>query len=250
MRYREFVMMNEQGASHWWYVARRNLVLEALKKEFPGMRDLMILDVASACGDNFSSYRSYGSIFGLDISWHAICYSKNKNISTIVQADAGCIPYKTGSFDLVLALDILEHLQDDTVSLREISRVLKRNGKLVFNVPACMALFSYHDEAFEHVRRYRINELRQKMSYACLQIINISHWSCFIFLPVYLHRKLRRAAGTDPAMAASDFHTRLPSVIEWGLAQLSKLERKMIQRNINLPFGVSIFGVAGKSERA
>jgi len=161
MKYDEFVKMDEQGGSHWWYVTRRELLKQELKSLSSESNDLKILDLASACGHNFAVCSDYGKTFGIDISWHAIKYCKQKNITTIVQGDAQELPFKSNSYDIVLALDVFGHLEDDIASMKEIARVLKEKGKLIFSVPAFMSLLSYHDVAFHHLRRYNAYELKK-----------------------------------------------------------------------------------------
>lgn len=249
MKYEEFVKMDSQGEAHWWYEARRNLVLQQLKNICAKPISLKILDLASACGNNFGAYKDYGKIFGLDISWHAINYCKKKDISTIVQADAQKLPFKSGVFDIVLALDVFEHLEDDLASLKEISRVLKENGGLIFNTPAFMALYSYHDTAFHHFRRYSKYELKDKFTSTDLQIKKITYWSFFIFPVIYIFRRLFCRKIKNEEGSLSDFHRELNPVIEKFIKFLFNIELALIKKNVSLPFGVSLFGMAQKSSK-
>ncbi len=247
MEREEFEIMNLQGDSHWWYGARRELLRLELEKIGSESRDLKILDLASACGDNFSLCSNYGRPFGLDISWQAIEYCREKNISSITQGDAQKLPFKSGVYDVVLALDVFEHLEDDIESMIEIERVLKENGRLIFNTPAFMSLYSYHDAAFHHYRRYRKNELITKFSAAKLQINTATYWSFFIFPLVFLVRKLTYIRRRDSKEARSDFHRQINPIVDLFLRFLFGIELFLIKHNVSLPFGVSIYGTAQKS---
>ena len=206
-----------------------------------------ILDLASACGGNFDSCSQYGKVIGLDISWSSIDYCKKKKIVPLVQANAEILPFAKESIDIVVALDVLEHLKDDSCSMREIQRVLKKNtGKLIFNTPAFMALFSGHDIAFHHYRRYQASDLRKKLEAEKFRIDFITYWSFFIFPLVFIFRKLEDLFQKPKEQAQSNFHLKIPRFIESILRFLSKIELELIKRKIFIPFGVSIFGVANK----
>ena len=131
--------------------------------------------------------------------------------------------------------------------MREIQRILKKDtGKLIFNTPAFMALFSGHDIAFHHYRRYKTSDLRKKLEAANFKIGFITYWSFFIFPLVFLFRKLQDFFQKPREQAQSNFHLKIPRFIESILRCLSKIELKLVKRKIFIPFGVSIFGVANK----
>jgi ubiquinone/menaquinone biosynthesis C-methylase UbiE len=246
MNYEEFVKMDEQSSSHWWYEIRRELLKYAFNTRFPGASGLKILDLASACGDNFVVCSKYGSIYGIDISSHAIGYCRHKGISTIIQGDVQHLPFKSDAYDVVIALDVFEHLEDDIASMKEIRRVLKDEGILIFNTPACMSLFSYHDKAFHHVRRYAAGELKNKLNSAGLPVKFITYWSFFIFPAVFAVRKLFKYGEKSGNEAVSDFHISMSPLTEKILRFLGRVELALIKRNIPLFFGVSLFGITQK----
>lgn len=248
MNYKEFVQMDQQADTHWWYTARRRLLEHQLKTQFRNSTSLKILDLASACGNNFSVCSPYGKAYGIDISEHSINYCRKKNISTIVQGDVQILPFKSNTYDLVIALDVFEHLQNDTVSMQEIGRVLKDGGKLIFNTPACKALFSFHDEAFQHIRRYNARELKRKLSDAGLQTVFITYWSFFIFPFIFVLRKVLNHKRITSDEALSDFHMQLNPFIEKMLKFIYKIEIIFIKKNVSFLFGVSIFGIAQKKQ--
>lgn len=239
--------MDSQGTGHWWYEARRNLLNHTLLEFYGQNNDLKVLDLASACGDNFPVCSPFGKTYGLDISWESIQYCKKKNIDTIVQGDVHHLPYATSSIDIVVALDVLEHLQNDKMALGEIERVLKNKGIFIFNVPAFMFLFSYHDEAFHHLRRYSSQEMISKLLSANFLIKSVTYWSFFILPAVFFTRKVWALLKKPEEMPLSDFHLKIPSPIEAFLGLLTRFEVFLIKKRIHFPFGVSLFGIAQKS---
>ena len=246
MNKEEFVQMDEGGVGRWWYDARR-VMLERELANFPLGKEIKILDLAAACGGNFEVCSLYGKVVGLDVSWDSMEYCKQKQTTALVQADAEILPFAKESIDIVVALDVFEHLEDDFGSMLEIQRVLKKDtGKLIFNTPAFMSLFSAHDTAFHHYRRYRAGELRQKLEEAKLKVDFITYWSFFIFPLVFIVRKLGGLFQRAGEPAKSDFHLKIPGFIESSLRFFNRVELNMIKKNIFVPFGVSVFGVANK----
>ena len=148
------------------------------------------------------------------------------------------MPFADGSFDLVLALDAFEHFPEDTESMREVSRVLAPEGALICTVPAFMSLWSPHDEAFHHLRRYTRKELKGKLTDQALDVRRISYYSFFLAPPLFVFRKLRALLGRNKE-ATSDFNVPIPRPVEWGLSGLMRVEAALL-RVVDMPFGASL----------
>jgi len=243
----EFQVMDDGGSGNWWYKAREELLVRELKKLSSQKSHLKILDLASACGGNFATCNEHGKVFGLDISWQSIEICKNKSIKNLVQADAQELPFADGSMDVIIALDVLEHLENDSGSMREVARVLNKNGLFIFNTPALMQLFSYHDLAFHHFRRYSAAELKKKLNNADLDVIFITYWSFFMFPVVYSFRKLRKLFGDSKDQPSSDFQLKIPVFVDNIFRFFSQIELYLLKHKLCLPIGVSLFGTARKT---
>ena len=243
----EFEAMETGSSGKWWYEAREELLRRELSKISLSKPNLKILDLASACGGNFFTCNDYGKVFGLDISWSSIEICKRKNIDNLVQADAHEIPFANDSMDVVIALDVLEHLESDSGSLTEVARVLNKDGVFIFNTPALMQLFSYHDQAFHHFRRYSAKELTDKLINANFKVDLITYWSFFMFPVVYSFRKVKsfllKSKGDEPT---SDFQLKIPAFIDGIFRFFSRIELYLLKQKLRLPIGVSLFGVAKK----
>lgn len=244
MKYEEFVKMELQGDTHWWYQARRKLLTLGLNKYASSSRPLKILDLASACGGSLPVCSTYGLAIGIDISPYSIRFCKEKDCDSIVQGDVQLLPFAEGVFDAVIAFDIFEHLQDDVAAMREAYRVLNPKGILLINVPAFMLLYSHHDEAFDHFRRYTAGEVTNKLYLANFGPIYSSYWSFFIFPAVYAFRKL--FAKRNQTDMRSDFHAAVPAWADIILRMFSLLEIFLISKKLRFPFGVSLYCVAVK----
>jgi len=245
MNVAEFDRMFAIEETHWWYRGRRALVRAALERYAGQRRPLQILDLACATGMSFRFLADFGAIRGVDISSETIRLCAERGIDRIVQADALRLPFRDGSFDVTLALDAFEHFEDDVQAMREVFRVLRPGGTLVVTVPAFMALWSPHDEAYHHHRRYRRAQLRERLERAGFVTQRLSYSSMTLFLPVWALRRLRAMRPTTSETATSDFALPMPAPLEWLAALVTRAE-VALERSVDLPFGVSLYGVMRK----
>lgn len=257
----EFDLMFGIEETHWWYRGRRGLVRMALDAHAPRQRPLQVLDVACATGMSFRFLSDYGQIRGVDISDETIRYCGMRGIDRIVKADAMKLPFGSGSYDVVLALDAFEHFDDDLAAMRETFRVLRPGGVLIATVPAFMSLWSPHDDAYHHKRRYRRPQFRQRLVAAGFTVERVSYSTMTLFIPVFLLRRWRRlregatdgarqdvpsAPGAhDQVQVASDFSVPFPRPIEMMASAITSAE-VALERHLNLPFGVSLLAVLRK----
>jgi SAM-dependent methyltransferase len=161
-----------------------------------------------------------------------------------VLADAEALPIASESVGVVLALDLLEHIEDDAAACREFARVLRPEGLLLVTVPACPWLWSEHDEALDHLRRYRASRLRRVLAGAGFRVERLSPVITTLLLPVAALRLLQRLLPRRKGAPETAFIIP-PRAINWVLTTLLRLERVWLRR-LNLPVGVSLFAVARK----
>ena len=240
----EFDRMFAVEETHWWYRGRRALVRAALDRYAPPQRPLQLLDVACATGMSFRFLADYGGIRGIDISDETIRLCGQRGITRLVKGDAMRLPFAAGSYDVVLALDAFEHFDDDVAAMREVFRVLKPGGLLVATVPAFMALWSPHDEAYHHKRRYRRPQLVERLRAAGFALERSSYTTATLFLPVLALRRWRRWRGEKPGESpTSDFSVPFPAPVELLASAITRSE-VALEKHVNLPFGVSLLAVA------
>lgn len=101
------------------------------------------------------------------------------------------IPFQDNTFDYIFALDVLEHVEDDTAALHTLFNLLKPDGKLILTVPALMSMWSYNDELNHHYRRYEKDELITKVSKTNFHIIKCSFYNSYLFLPAWIVRHIK-----------------------------------------------------------
>jgi ubiquinone/menaquinone biosynthesis C-methylase UbiE len=249
----EFDRMFAVEETHWWYRGRRALVRDALDRYAPGRRPLRLLDVACATGMSFRFLADYGEIRGIDISDETIRLCAQRGIDRIVKGDAVRLPFKDRSFDVVLALDAFEHFDDDIGAMQETHRVLQPGGVLVATVPAFMSLWSPHDDAYHHRRRYRRPQFRERLRQAGFRVERVTYSTMTLFPAVFALRRWRRMRGADDVADSglrsptSDFAVRFPAPVEALAGAITQAE-VALQRRVDLPFGVSLCAVLRKAD--
>ncbi len=199
---------------HWWHRERRAILDRELRRfGVPGRA----LDIGAAGGGNCRVLEARGwEAIAADFSAEATRIARDRGLEA-VQADARDLPFATGDFDLVVALDVLEHIEEDDLAAAEIRRVLRPGGTAFVAVPCDMALWSAHDVALGHVRRYTRSGLRTLLQNAGLQVADLWSWNVLL-RPVAALRR-RRADGCDLA--------ETPPLVNAGLRAVVALERHL-----------------------
>ncbi len=229
---------------YWWFVGRRFIVHRLVNRFWrPIDNPALILDLGCGTGGNFALLRQWGTVVGLDASPIALRFARQRGMDLLVLGDGQQLPFADNAFDLVAVLDVLEHLDNDEQALREIWRVLKPNGAMVFTVPAFRSLWSVHDIALAHRRRYLYADLHRKIVAARFRVCHISYAICPLLPIVFVFRKGQNLLmrGKEPATALIE----LPRPLNQLLIALLQLEAEVLPRWW-LPFGVSLVGVVKK----
>ena len=238
--------------TYWWFVARRALVLDLLRRYLPApeTRDprpetRILLDVGCGAGATLQGLAQFGRVVGIDSSPHALGCCRRRGQELLVQARGETLPIADASADAITALDLLEHIADDAAALREFARVLKPGGVLIITVPACPFLWSEHDEALDHLRRYRAARLRRIIAESGLVIERLSPLITFLLLPIAVLRVLQRLrprkSGPQTALIIP------PRAVNSLLTKLLLLENRWLL-HFNLPVGVSLMATARKRQ--
>jgi SAM-dependent methyltransferase len=230
---------------HFWFKARRKYILMALDKVD---RNSKILDIGCSSGILLGELSQIGfkleNLYGIDISESAIYNCKNAGFRNTFIMDAQSIDLNQ-KFDIVIASDCLEHLDDDEKALRNWNSLLKPKGIAYIFVPAFMSLWSIHDEANMHFRRYGRNELNYKLKNNGFEIIKSGFWNFFLFTPIFIVRLICRIKSSKNNKTGD--LNKLP-LFNNLLFALLNFENKL-HNYINFPFGISSYAIIKKSER-
>ncbi|MDP2653123.1 MAG: methyltransferase domain-containing protein [Candidatus Omnitrophota bacterium] len=227
---------------NWWFVARRDMVGRLLKGTDTGAR---ILDVGCSGGTmiRFLLDKGFRDITGIDVSEEAVEGCRRKGLTQVHCMDGENPDFPDGTFDEVIASDVLEHLPRDRNALESWRRLLKPGGRLILFVPAFRFLWSKHDEVNHHFRRYHRKELLGLLKEAGFTVRRCSYWNVLLFPPIAAVRLLQRLMRKDSA-EMDQLHDISPA-INAALIGLFKIENILLER-LSMPFGVSIFVLAEK----
>lgn len=121
-------------------------------------------------------------------------FNRNPDIQHI-RCDFTDAPFKTNTVDLVYALNVLEHIEDDVQTIKECYRILKLGGECLFVVPRGENLYDYFDEMLFHKRRYAKGELCAKCISAGFKIEKNFHFAWLCYPAFYLKKKWNRLVG-------------------------------------------------------
>lgn len=235
---------------YWWHVNKRACVFLFLRQwgglpsaPHPAGPRPRILDIGCGTGMMVKESEALGCGMGFDASAEALAFCRRRSLQRLCRAEMNsALPVRSDTVDVVMALDVLEHLDDDQLFLTECYRLLRRQGFLVATVPAYPRLWSYWDISAGHRRRYTLSQLADRMRKAEFRIVRISYYNAFALPAAAVMRWFKRLGGDRPR--SSDF-LPLPGVLNRALQVLGAVERQCVQR-MPLPFGLSVIALAQK----
>ena len=241
MKEHTYPIMFRVEQAHWWYTGRRKILagfVEAICRQVTDRRP-RILDVGCGTGANLLMLAEYGDAEGVDISEDALAFCRERGLDKVRLGAGEQLPYDDGTFDLVTAFDVVEHMDDDLAGLREMRRVLRPGGRALLFVPTFMFLWGLQDDVSNHRRRYRLPELRRVLEQAGFEIERTTYANITFFLPILVMRQLMRLTGVK---AESENNINV-SALNGVLGSVFGAESWLL-RVMNLPFGVSGLCVA------
>ncbi|MGI8788470.1 MAG: class I SAM-dependent methyltransferase [Pyrinomonadaceae bacterium] len=244
MQQHTYAIMNRVENEHWWYVGRRAILESFLQDIVRKIRNpqsaIRILDVGCGTGGNLEMLQKFGAAEGVDVSDDALefCQSKGLNVH---KGLAEKLPFADETFDVVTALDVVEHLDNDVAGLREMNRVLKTGGETLIFVPAFMWLWGVQDDVSNHRIRYTKKQIVERLDEAGFEIERATYANITFFAPIFGGRFLMKITGIKPE---SENNVNV-SALNGVFGKLFGAERFWL-KNFNFPFGVSIVIVARK----
>ncbi|OHB65935.1 MAG: hypothetical protein A2Y76_11840 [Planctomycetes bacterium RBG_13_60_9] len=243
-----FALLEQAEAHHFWFIGRREIILDALKRHVPDLSNKKMLEIGCGNGNilHYLRERTELQLAGADLFMEGLRSCRSKVNIPLYQIDATLLPFHN-CFDIIGMFDVLEHIQDDGRVLEECRKALKEHGWLILTVPACRSLWGPFDECSHHQRRYVRRELCEKLKHAGFAIERAPHFMFFLFPVVYALRVLRGRFGR----AAIDISERLPDdlrirpIFNPLSLRLLRLENALM-RYVDLPFGTSLLVIARK----
>ncbi len=226
---------------HWWFTVRRKL-LESILSSFSLPGRGLAVDMGCGVGSNLEVLRSMGfQVVGLDKSIYALSFVQRRSPFPLINADLNKLPVRSQSIDFIVAMDVLEHLKDDVLGIRQFYQVLKEGGMLFVTVPAFQFLWGIQDVVTAHQRRYSKKEILNKLRQEKFRILRFSYFNFFLFFPIFLARRMIRLLG----LRLESENEVNPLIVNFFLKLIFSLEPHML-RYVSFPFGVSMFCMAKK----
>lgn len=237
-----YTLMASLEENHWWFAARRTIVNNIIRQlRLPP--DANILDAGCGTGGNLAMLSRYGQVHAMELDDRARQMANAKGVARVLSGRLpDRIPYQKDQFDLIALLDVLEHVEDDRNTLRVLGSLLKSGGYLLISVPAFPSLWSAHDEVHHHKRRYLLDELKNKLENAGLEITYTSYFNTILFPLIFGARQLGKLRANK--RGSGDLAVP-PPLINRLLFTIFSSERFVVGR-WSLPFGVSAIAVARK----
>ncbi len=252
MKHEEYERMYRFEDRYWWFVARRHLITTLLETYYPRTGQLRILDIGCGTGKMLDELKPFGDVVGADFAPEALQFCITRGApADLARADVRRLPFADNSFDVVTAMDIIEHIDDDKAASREIFRVLKPGGRLLVTVPAFSSLWSEHDEALHHFRRYTTPHLKDVFQRAGLHVDKLSYTVTTLFAPIWVYRQIsnlfshKLLSGGQAKEEKKANLVNFSGPVNQALLALSQWETRVVQSR-NLPFGVSVVCAAHK----
>lgn len=254
----EYRVMYEVEDSFWWYVGMRRNLLALLQRHWDWQTNPSPAILDAGCGTggilqklttNFGGLLDTDTAVGVDISDQAIKFCRVRGLTgRVTQGSLTDLPFAREQFDIVTSFDVVCHMPSDQPAFAEISRVLKRGGIFITNLPAYQFLYSEHDVAVRIKRRYTKKLLASRLNEVGLKVERLTYVNTVLFPPAAVIRLIKNARGhgSNPALAHSDL-TPPPAPINKLLTGMMGLEALVLgSSRLNLPFGLSVMAVGRK----
>jgi len=225
----------ENFDNHWWFESRKNIIEKILQKYIN--KKINILDYGAGSGVNVGMLSKFGKV---DI------YEPHKETAKYLNKKYSAKKFKiikkisAKKYDLIILADVLEHIKKDKKKIKELSRKLKKNGKLLITVPAYKFLFTKKDVILGHYRRYRLSEI--KSIFIDFRIKKLSYFNFFLFLPISTSLLIYKILNSDFIDSVEKKPNYFLNLL---LFLIFNIESKIINL-LNFPFGISILGVFEK----
>jgi len=227
-----------KNSEDFWFKTKNHLIeillLKTIRKRNQKSK---ILNIGVGTGDDLGLLNKYGENYIIDTNKKALDLIDKSLYKEKKVADACELPFEEDFFDIVVAFDVFEHIKEDEKAILEIYRVLKKHGKLIFSVPAFQFLFSSHDKALKHQRRY--NKKRLKTLLKKFKNLKLYYWNSTLFPLMAIIRLVKK--NFKPKVEQPN--SKIVNIIGY---RILSLENQIIKYNLSLSPGLSIFGIGEK----
>jgi ubiquinone/menaquinone biosynthesis C-methylase UbiE len=213
MQIEEYDALEKVEREHWFYKGKRILTEYWIDREAKLSRGDTIVDCGAGTGELVRELKGHYdlqsiSVIGIEYVEEARKLARERKGTELLEGSILDLPLKDATSQVTIALDVLEHVEDDKLAFSELLRVTKPDGIIIINVPAFMSLWSDWDVSLGHFRRYSKSSLQTMLSLhrSEFQVLHFEYENAFAFLPILLLRNTSRLFKIK-----SRFEDRVPS---------------------------------------
>jgi len=244
----EYIKMEEYEKDYWWHKGKLELLKSLYKKYLNKRKDLNIMEIGCGTGEVLKLLDNWGEVAGIEYSDYAVKACRKKGFKDVLLGDVNSMDLSSryGTYDLIVASDVLEHIRDDLKTMETVKKLLKPGGLFFVTVPAYKFLWSTHDEALYHLRRYHSLEIKTKINDVDFRILKHTHFVATVFFPIAAIRLLNNFVRRQAY--PKSHYLPLPKIFNDLLTWFLKVETILINY-ISLPFGTTHVVVAMKDSK-
>ncbi len=234
--------MLEVDEHHWWYRGRREIIRSELDR-LPLPAHAAVLDAGCGSGRTMAELVAYGEVRGLELDPEAAELARSRGHGEVHTGRLEELPWGPATFDLITCLDVIEHTPDDRATLRSLRGVTKPGGWLLLTVPAYQALWSLHDEANHHYRRYSRRTLRTAATDAGWRVARMTSFNSLLLPPAAVVRLAQRRRRSDANGSYTPDLKLGPSWLNGVLERPLRIEARWLAQGRTLPAGLSLLAI-------
>jgi SAM-dependent methyltransferase len=233
-----YQQMAELDDRHWWYRARRRILADLIRREANPPAGGKILEIGCGTGHNLSMLGQFGRVDGLELDDEAAALSEKRLGRKVMRSPLPGLARVPKNYDLIGAFDVIEHIDDDVAALAAIATKLKPGGKFIMTVPAHPWMWTAHDVANHHKRRYSKRALKALIEGSPMRLEKLGYFNSLLFPIAVAERAVSKLRGKDDGNVALP-----PALLNGALEAVFASERYLVGR-LPLPPGLSLFAVA------
>jgi len=238
--YRKFY---EVETMHWWFSARQKIVMDIIKQRIHPVRGANVLDFGCGTGAVLTELAKDYHAYGTDTSSLAIEFCHQRGLANSYCCTLETFPHPEMKFELVTMLDVIEHIDDDSGTLRQALQFIRPGGHLLVTVPAYQFLWSNHDDLNHHKRRYTRPRLKRVIEQSGFTVEMISYYNTFLFPTALLERVVEKMVkvGSDTTLKVPPrpLNQLLKAIFGW---------ERFFLRKTTFPFGLSVIALARRPQ--
>lgn len=224
----------------FWDIADNELK-EILLSQVKSSSNKKILNIGCGTAEDTRILQQFGETYISDIDITPLKIRENENYKRKLVATAEKLPFKGNTFEIICMFGSIEHIKEDKTAIQEAERVLKENGYLLLTGPAYQSLYSNHDIALKHFRRYNKSQINSIISNN-LKEVRLSYWNSILFLPIAVMKLLNKGKNKKQKLHPVIMNKWIDRV----LLSILRIENSIAKQNIAVPVGANFYGIYQK----